>query len=247
LRILLEVCTFLFIMGNTSSAIGAALKQFEADFCGKAVCADWSEKLKQLCGLLPFWAPGHDFKQRFVIPGFKAVKALEVIFSLLTAELHGVNLNSREFAFDNDRICLLLESLEKLLTVKALYKHIPKVDLSPLVTLVRACVRSRNHRVLLHTLGVIRMVVERVGFVEEKDSSKEHNQVKREAAAKAHFIAAGGVDALVEALATFHARYHPVVVDSTVRLCCRLCAYIKTPHRLTCCNGYSWRWSRCTL
>jgi len=146
------------------------------------------------------------------------------------------------------------EALDKFLTGKPAYKCLDKADLAPLVVLVRAAARQGDDRLLLSAATVVNAVLVRVGFTESKASSKEHNQVKREALAKAAFASAGGLDAAVEVLACMHGGTNPLVADAWVRLLVTVVgSHQDTTHHtvlqhlliaLQPLHGLLWLWSR---
>jgi hypothetical protein len=116
------------------------------------------------------------------------------------------------------QVCCLLQCLFRLLASKNVYKQLQKAPLEPLGLILQASLRKEDESTAMWACKVSEMVVVRVGFPELKASSKEANQAKREAVAKDRFVAAGGLDAVFEALPYCHAASTPALADALCRL-----------------------------
>ena len=244
-------------MGHATSVLEAATKQFEGVFVGgdgKALPAEWPDKLAAFLSVVPYWAGGGEGRTRYSVDSIKSVRVLEALVAALATEVRGVRLAEREYGVAAERVHLVLEGIDKVLAAKNVYKAAGGVAWAPLVMVVRATARSGATGLLLHAAAVVHGLIERVGFVEANTASKSANQVKREAAAKAAFLAACGADALVEALATCTAGTEPAVADALCRLLLSLLATRQdtTPFdtvallltALEPLQGLLWAWSR---
>jgi hypothetical protein len=89
-------------MGNQTSVLESAIKQFEAHVVSKRT-GDWAAALSALNGLLPYWEPGEEGKKRYALD-YKNPKALEAVLNQLSQELKTVNLQAREYRCDKDLV-----------------------------------------------------------------------------------------------------------------------------------------------
>jgi hypothetical protein len=197
------------VMGNQASAVQDLLKQIETS----ATLGD----IRRLIQLVPYWQPAQEGRHR-ELHDFESVKLLPNVLAQLGRELGAVNISAREYNYESDNVGDVLHVIDVLLSAKAIYKQLPKQDLSVLTLALQASIRRRDDDIALQASNTIRVVIERVGFRERK-AGKEHRQVSREADAKARIINDGGlVDVLIEACAYFHPRTNPLVVDAVLRL-----------------------------
>ncbi|RYG56725.1 hypothetical protein EON66_02195 [archaeon] len=92
-------------MGNQFSGLEAALKQLEAGLVGKAATPSATVAVAQtFAWALPYWSPDAEAKIRFALPGCKNPKILDALLEALSNELRNVNLVSRDYAFEADKV-----------------------------------------------------------------------------------------------------------------------------------------------
>lgn len=93
------------VMGNQFSGLEAALKQLEAGLVGKAATPSSTVNVAQtFAWALPYWSSDAEAKIRFALPGCKNPKILDALLEALSNELRNVNLVSRDYAFEADKV-----------------------------------------------------------------------------------------------------------------------------------------------